>query len=142
MENLKISNELNVDYKLACNNPKLWLNNYFDNIINEIDIRTEQILVKNRQYSNEINPNREKLLACVKQAKAEALDAFEKNSKLLEAKVKSCDNEKKFEKLKRELLFNKSLFFVRKTVNSEPAFIGILISSEWYIKSMEILYVK
>ena len=142
MENLKISNELSVDYKLAFNNPKLWINNYYDNIINEIDIRSEQILVKNRQFSNEINPNREKLLACVKHAKTEALEAFEKNAKLLEAKIKAFDSEKKFERLKKELLFNKSLFFVRKSINNEPSFIGILVTNECYINSIEILYVK
>ena len=51
MEIKRLKNEIN-DLKLILLNPKLFINKYFDDIINQLDIRTTEYEIKEQEKSS------------------------------------------------------------------------------------------
>lgn len=133
-------------------NPKLWIVDYFDDLINKLDIITEKIIYKckiTKTLKDKLNSKRAKFINEIKRVESYNLDEYEKNiehysSRLSQLDVKNLSKsqdliiELKKELFKKFCVFIEALDLPRNT-NYLP---GVLIITDWYITDEEVEILK
>lgn len=124
--------------------PKLWITEYLDNVINDVDMDAEMILVnftqgENEQIANQINQMRARMINEIKEIEKSNLKNLEENQEKII---------KKFNKSSRftfdttdlvEALFKKYCFYVKREslANYIGFSFGILVISDWCLTEDE-----
>jgi hypothetical protein len=129
-------------------NPKLWIVDYFSDLINKIDIATEKIIYRCRisnKIKDKLNLIRVRFIDEIKRIESCNLENYEKNIEWYSFKLKNM-NLKKFNQshdlileLKRKLFKNYCFFIDARDLPRKTSYLlGVLITTDWYVADKEV----
>ena len=133
---------------------KLWITNYFDSVINKIDIFTENLIVECESNANvkkrcDLNSTRDKIINEIKTIEEANLKELEINREYVRIQIEILRLNHKHEDLVNQIskvLFkNFCIFISNKEVNvklSSSYPLGILIVTDWFMTDADILFLK
>ena len=121
-----------IDFKTV--NPRVLITNYFESLINEIDINAEVILLHSdliEEERKELNQIREKFIRKIREIEEKNLNEYDSNSSNIEKQVKLLRNDDANIELRlHELLFQSEFCFILNSDKLPKLFefkLGILI---------------
>lgn len=131
-------------------NPEFWIRDYYDYIINRIDIYIETEIEKELRSNiaasgriDYLNSLRDDFLREIKSAENENLIDYYKNESLIDSLIKQYKNdeyelEKCIEVIKEKFLFKKFCFLIK---NAEKNLLYLVVT-DIYFNEKDILYIK
>jgi hypothetical protein len=126
--------------------PRLRLVSYFEDLVNDLDIKCETLLAINQSPKDEraranINKTRDRFLACIDAVKSECLDWFNRVSVNVVAVDASAIDEHALFKKYCFVLERKAIELSEVAVES-PLLLGFLIVTDEYVSSDELSILK
>ena len=131
-------------------NPEFWIRDYYDFIINRIDIYIETEIEKELRSNigatsrfDYLNSLRDDFLSEIKSAENENLIDFYNNESLIDSLIKQYKNdeyelEKCIEVIKEKVIFKKFCFLIK---NAEKNLLYLVVT-DIYFNEKDILYIK
>lgn len=124
---------------------KLYLTEYFDNMINDLDMNAEYLLISNSCNEKEIeiiNELRKIYMSEIKRIKFKNIECYLNDCEEINEKI--YKNESKIDDTIKKELFREFCFFVNtnSAIKFENYKIGFLVTTDWYLSSDEIFSIK
>jgi len=122
--------------------PKLWIIEYFESLVQQVDIDTETLILENELNEAEIqklNSTREYYINEIVKTQAKNLSAYEKKSESYEAIVSEDQSEETIDKILKEI-FKHYCFLLNKDdlQGVEQNTIGVLIFTRHFLNDSEL----
>jgi hypothetical protein len=122
--------------------PKLWIIDYFESLVQQVDIDTETVILENELNEAEIqklNSTREYYINEIVKAQAKNMSAYEKRSEKYEAIVSEDQSEETIDKILKEI-FKYYCFLLNKDdlQGVEQNTIGVLIFTRHFLNDSEL----
>ena len=129
-------------------NPKLWIVDYFSDLINTIDIYTEKIIYRckiSNKIKDKLNSIRVRFIDEIKRVESCNLKKYENNIEWYSSKLKNINLKKLNQshdlilELKRELFRNYCFFVDAGDLPRNTSYLlGVLIITDWYVADKEV----
>lgn len=129
-------------------NPKLWIVDYYSDLINKIDISTEKIIYRCRissKIKDKLNSIRVRFIDEIKRVESCNLENYENNIEWYSSKLKNLNLKKLNQshdlilELKRELFKNYCFFIDARDLPRNTSYLlGVLITTDWYVADKEV----
>jgi hypothetical protein len=122
--------------------PKLWLIDYFESLVQQVDIDTETLIVENDLNEAEIeklNSTRDYYINEIVKAQAKNLSAYDKKSQIYEAIVFKDQSEETIDKILKDI-FEHYCFLLNKDdlQGVEQNAIGVLFFTRHFLNDSEL----
>ena len=129
--------------------PALFITDYYDSLISQLDIYTEEQIEKSKgkcqqDYLNEV---RQKAIDSIRNVQEENLQFYNANKKKFKIDKSNLNEENKLEELKSQLFANRFCFLLEFELystykNKKPLFKLQTVITDFYLSESDIYYMK